>query len=478
LSATEAERHFDQAYAYWQKNDLENGLHECELAIQLAPDLAEAHNLRGVLLEELNRREEAIAAYREATRLNPELQEAKKNLSEAKKALRLIDKTSQRHLDRAYALDEKVELIEALRECELAIQLAPDLAEAHNLRGVILDELGRKREAVAAYREALRLNPDFEEAGENLAEIEGDLREKDAAPSTPGVKSASAEELPSPLQARAAPAADDLLSIDTPENVVFDYSVAGIGSRFLAALVDSLIIALLQIITLLTMALIMAIVLGQFDVSSSLPAWLFAVLGLIAFAFFWGYYIFFEVLWNGQSPGKRWVGLRVIRTDGTPITFTESAIRNLIRLIDFMPAYYGIGVVTMFVNARSRRLGDLAAGTLVVYDHPTVTLESLRAKPTWRKRAPSSTDTAMDLPIERLTDQDIQMAEEFLNRQHEFTRSQSARAAVAHRIAGALLKRMEIDADQASQGGIKSNDDLILKTVQLYRSQEERRAGS
>jgi uncharacterized RDD family membrane protein YckC len=470
----EAERHFDQAYAYWQKSDFENGLRECELAIQLAPNLAEAHNLHGVLLEELNRREEAIAAYREATCLNPEFQEAKKNLSEAETAIKLIEKTSQHHLERAYTHDEKEELVEALRECELAIQLAPDLAEAHNLRGIVLDELGHKREAIAAYREALRLDPSFEEARENLAEIEDELREKKAVPPMPQMKSGKAETTPSPLRAWVDQAVDDLLSIDTPENVIFDYSVAGIGSRFLAALVDSLIIVLLQIVTLLAMAFLVVTVLGQIDLdSSSLSAWLFAVLGLVAFALFWGYYIFFEVLWNGQSPGKRWVGLRVIRTDGTPITFTESVIRNLVRLIDFMPAYYGIGVVTMFINAQSRRLGDLAAGTLVVYDRPTVTLESLRAKPSWRKRIPSPTDTAStDLPIERLTDQDIQMAEEFLNRQHEFTGSQAMRAAVAHRVAEALLKRMGIDASQASQIGIKSNDDLILKIVQLYRSQE------
>ncbi|MEK7327557.1 MAG: RDD family protein, partial [Chloroflexota bacterium] len=101
---------------------------------------------------------------------------------------------------------------------------------------------------------------------------------------------------------------------------------------------------------------------------SPVIAWLVAIFGLISFAFFWGYYILFEMLWNGQSPGKRWVGLRVIRTDGTPITLTESIIRNLVRLVDFLPAYYGVGVVTMFINEQSRRLGDLAAGTLVVHD--------------------------------------------------------------------------------------------------------------
>src|SRR5574337_771069 len=171
---------------------------------------------------------------------------------------------------------------------------------------------------------------------------------------------------------------DDYFSISTPENVAFGYDIAGIGSRFLAAVVDTLIILALQVVVNLTLlVLVQSFFRNQLNFDSPVAAWLIAVFGLIAFAFFWGYYIFFEILWNGQSPGKRWVGLRVIRVDGTPITASESIIRNLVRLIDFLPTAYGVGVVTMFINSNSRRVGDLAAGTIVVHDRETKGISEL-----------------------------------------------------------------------------------------------------
>lgn len=260
---------------------------------------------------------------------------------------------------------------------------------------------------------------------------------------------------------------EDYLSIDTPENVVFDYEVAGIGSRFLAALVDTLLIIVLQVIVYVTLLLLAIALFGTspLDWESSLLMWLFAVFGLIGFAFLWGYYVFFEMIWNGQSPGKRWVGLRVIRTDGTPMTFSESLIRNLVRMIDFLPSYYGVGMVTMFINEQARRLGDLAAGTLVVHDRATVTLESLAPSPTSPAPIRTIPDVGADLPIERLTSQDIQMAEDFLRRQHQL----SDPSAVASRIAKALLERMEVPA---SQMDAMSAQDLIRKVVQASRSRE------
>lgn len=258
--------------------------------------------------------------------------------------------------------------------------------------------------------------------------------------------------MPSELQ-------DDYLKIDTPENVVFGYKVAGIGSRFLAALVDTLIIVVLQLLTFLTFALILGSLFrsgllnrpasiggssGDIDV---LFAWGAAIVGLISFAFFWGYYILFEMIWNGQSPGKRWMGLRVIKTDGTPITLAESIIRNLVRLVDFLPASYGVGVVAMFIDPQSRRLGDLAAGTLVVFDRAEIALESLSAKPT-AHIAPGSAVGAVvtTFALERLTTHEIQMAEDFLRRRNELAN----RSALAEKILLVLLEKMGASPSQAS----------------------------
>jgi uncharacterized RDD family membrane protein YckC len=210
----------------------------------------------------------------------------------------------------------------------------------------------------------------------------------------------------------------DTLQIDTPENVTFDYDVAGIGSRFLSALVDTLLMLLLQVIVYGTLYLIGVQMGGLF--SDSAPFWLVAILSLVAFVFFWGYYIFFEILWNGQTPGKRWVGLRVIRLDGTPVTAAEVVIRNLVRLIDLLPTAYGVGVVTMFVNDKSRRLGDLAAGTVVVHDRAVHTLDELGGQ-----RHPvlgmltASVPLPEGFPLERLKNHDIEVMEGFLTRRSQ-----------------------------------------------------------
>jgi uncharacterized RDD family membrane protein YckC len=253
---------------------------------------------------------------------------------------------------------------------------------------------------------------------------------------------------------------DEQLKIDTPENVAFNYQVAGIGSRFLAALVDTTLILVLQAISNLALFLIANSISPQgFDWESGSLAWIVAIFGLVAFAFLWGYYVFFEMLWNGQSPGKRWARLRVIRTDGTPITLTESIVRNLVRLIDFMPAYYGIGIVTMFLNDQSRRLGDLAGGTLVVHVRERVTLESLDDEQRLSgllRTVPSSGGAQASWPVEKLTSQDVQMLQDFARRRY----SLSNRTVVAQHILEAVLERMQIAGDGVTR--MRTAEGVIL----------------
>jgi uncharacterized RDD family membrane protein YckC len=204
---------------------------------------------------------------------------------------------------------------------------------------------------------------------------------------------------------------DEMLNIDTPENVAFGYTVAGIGSRFLAALVDTTIIVILQLIVLGTSAY----ALKAAKLMSNTDAWSAAIFGLISFLLFWGYYIFFEMVWNGQSPGKRWAGLRVIRADGTPVTLAESVIRNLVRIIDFMPIGYGVGIVAMFINSQARRLGDMAAGSLVIHDGGEISIKSIAAH--GHIAIPADLPALNpNLPLERIQPDDIQIMEDFLAR--------------------------------------------------------------
>lgn len=177
-------------------------------------------------------------------------------------------------------------------------------------------------------------------------------------------------------------------TIDTPENVTFGYEVAGIGSRFVAALLDNIILGVLLVG--LNIALIVALAnladdptMRELDAEPLDENWVagfvIAIYALLNFIIWWGYYLLFEWLWHGQTLGKRTARIRVVRLDGAPLSFVPVAVRNLVRIVDFLPMGYGVGVVTMFCNSQSRRLGDFAAGTLVVKDQGEITLEALMA---------------------------------------------------------------------------------------------------
>lgn len=174
-------------------------------------------------------------------------------------------------------------------------------------------------------------------------------------------------------------------TIDTPENVTFGYTIAGIGSRFIGCLIDTTILVVLLLLLNIGLSLLLAW-LGDNAPARPLdaeptPDWitglLVAIYALINFAIIWGYYMAFEMLWNGQTPGKKVANTQVVRANGAPAEFSEVAIRNVIRIIDFLPFAYAIGFVVMFLNRRSRRLGDFAANTLVIKRQDQVKLSDL-----------------------------------------------------------------------------------------------------
>jgi uncharacterized RDD family membrane protein YckC len=168
------------------------------------------------------------------------------------------------------------------------------------------------------------------------------------------------------------------LVVDTPEEVGIEFEVAGVGSRLVAGIIDgALIVLLLLLVVVLPFAALGAggalvnnvgdkIVGRSSDLLEGIDAVAFAIVMLGSFAILWGYYVAAELVTDGRSPGKRAVGLRVLRTDGFPISVAESVVRNLVRAIDVIPGMYFVGLVTMMISARSQRLGDLAAGTIVV----------------------------------------------------------------------------------------------------------------
>jgi uncharacterized RDD family membrane protein YckC len=155
---------------------------------------------------------------------------------------------------------------------------------------------------------------------------------------------------------------EDRVRIATPEGVDVELTLAGIGSRFIAAVCDFTI----QAATILAAGLVLGVVGNGGDESG----WSVAVFTIVFFLVFFGYDVLFEVRSRGRTPGKRWTGLRVVRTGGHPVTFVPSCVRNVMRLIDILPFFYGIGMFSIFVTRQNQRLGDLAAGTLIVRDRP------------------------------------------------------------------------------------------------------------
>jgi len=150
---------------------------------------------------------------------------------------------------------------------------------------------------------------------------------------------------------------EDRVQIATPEGVDVELTLAGIGSRFIAAGFDLAI----QGGTLLAIFLI----LGG---SSGITGVAAAIFSVATFLIFFAYDVLFEVRSHGRTLGKRWVGLRVVRTGGRPVNFVTSAIRNVMRIVDILPGFYTLGMLSIFVTRRNQRLGDLAAGTFVIRD--------------------------------------------------------------------------------------------------------------
>ncbi len=148
------------------------------------------------------------------------------------------------------------------------------------------------------------------------------------------------------------------LPIETPEGISFSYDLASVTDRGWAYLLDFLIRVLLVL-------LIGAVVTLLFGTRPTVGVGLWLV---IAFFMEWGYFVLFDVIWQGQSPGKRTFNLRVVKVEGHPIGFYDSVLRNLVRGADFLPLTYAVGVISCLMTHRFQRLGDLAAGTIVIHE--------------------------------------------------------------------------------------------------------------
>jgi uncharacterized RDD family membrane protein YckC len=246
---------------------------------------------------------------------------------------------------------------------------------------------------------------------------------------------------------------EETLIIETPERVQLAFALASIGNRFLAALIDHFI----QILTMVFLSTLAGFILRGYgltslrdldEVTPELAKWAYAILTIIVFLVFAAYFVFFEWLWNGQTPGKRLLKLRVIREDGRPITFWEVLTRNLIRIFDMFPGLYSIGLIAVFLSNRDQRIGDLFAGTVVVRERtdeaPTFaeTFSNPTSDDAFRRVQPK---TEIKADISSLQESEIEVIESFLRRRWDLSDRQ--RIWMAWRIALPLMYKIKPSYD-------------------------------
>ncbi len=247
------------------------------------------------------------------------------------------------------------------------------------------------------------------------------------------------------------------LSIETPENLTLEAPIAGYGSRCYAAILDYLIIGgVVLLVSLFWRGRLLGSTLGV------------AVYVGVIFIFITFYHLLFEMFWNGQSPGKRWVGLRVVRTNGLPLNAAAVVVRNFIRLLDFLPFAYGIGLLAMFATAKSQRLGDLAAGTIVVYEQSSVTLASIRDSVHVRYIYFNRTNPIPHyIDVSTLTYEDFKTIADFLNRRITLRNSDQ----LAYMLAGRYAAKMNLSNMQYSANGAHIFLEQVARALELRESE-------
>ena len=216
----------------------------------------------------------------------------------------------------------------------------------------------------------------------------------------------------------------------TPEAVPLAIDIAGLGSRMIALLVDLLIQAPIVIAIAIAAA-------ASGDNVALQVVYLFLV-----FAVLWGYFPLFEGMWQGRTPGKRAQSLRVVRTDGQPVRFINVLVRNLLRVVDVLPGNYAVAVIAAAVTARSQRLGDLAAGTIVVRERSFAPPAPMQLAP-----APSHVEGGRGMDVAGLGEREYAVVRAFLQRRLQL--APEARATLAAQLASQLRDRVGVGAGQA-----------------------------
>jgi uncharacterized RDD family membrane protein YckC len=270
------------------------------------------------------------------------------------------------------------------------------------------------------------------------------------------------------MAAEVAMETEETLIIETPERVPLHFALASIGNRFLACAIDHG----LQLFIIALMVIAFTLIANYADFGgmfNDAPKWVIALLILAVFVIWTSYFVFFEWMWNGQTPGKRWLKLRVIREDGRPITFWEAAVRNILRLFDIMPfPFYSIGLICVFISSRDQRVGDMVAGSVVVREREAEapTFDQVFAAPV--------SDTALrrsfrpvlfNADMQSVTAREIEVVEAFLRRRWDLP--PFSREWMAWRVATPLLLKLRPEYDPSTF----AYEGFLEELLHRYRAQ-------
>jgi uncharacterized RDD family membrane protein YckC len=237
------------------------------------------------------------------------------------------------------------------------------------------------------------------------------------------------------------------LTIETPEQISLEFPLAGVGSRGYALCIDTLI----QIIAAIVIVLIVRFAAPDLQRSwVSAANWVVAIQIFALFCLYWGYFAIFEILWNGQTPGKRQAKIRVISASGRPITAFEGIGRNFMRAVDSL-GFYLVGAITCAIDKQNRRLGDMVAGTVVVHE---VEEQGVFY---WYGKEKSALAPSVTHEVAALTEQEFQLIETFLGRRLDIPNLQ--RLASAQAIANRMGERLHIPKEQ------RPSDEAFLEEV-------------
>jgi uncharacterized membrane protein SpoIIM required for sporulation/uncharacterized RDD family membrane protein YckC len=238
----------------------------------------------------------------------------------------------------------------------------------------------------------------------------------------------------------------DRISIVTPDHIELDFELAGLGSRFLALIIDTVLIGVLIVILVIAAV---ALGIGALSLRSfNADSWVWAFAVLVYFLVTWGYFLFFEALNRGQTPGKKWTGIRVLRDDGLPVGWRESALRNLVRAADILPPpAWIVGGLAIILSTNGKRLGDLLAGTIVVTHDAQLepTQRTSRWGAAWIVKVEKGRSRqGMMIGDTRVDASQLQIIERFLARRDSLPAGQ--RQTLAWRIASPFLAALGEDA--------------------------------